>query len=70
VKTGRKIGGLIAGGDEDATSRFVRSAVEQVVERLHEAEVTGVLVRRYYRHGPGQESVFHSAGAYPRTPRP
>ena len=50
VQTGQKIRELIAGGGEDVTSRFVRLAVEQVIEHLLEAEVTDVLGRDYYRH--------------------
>ena len=51
VRTGQKIRELIAGGDEDVRSQFVRLAVEQVIEQLMEAEVTDVLGREYYRHG-------------------
>lgn len=50
VKTGQKIRDLIAGGDQDVTSRFIRLAVEQVIEQLLEAEVDDVLGRDYYRH--------------------
>lgn len=50
-QTGQRIRELIAGGDEEVTSRFVRLAVEQVIEQLLEAEVTDVLGRDYYRHG-------------------
>jgi len=53
VKTGQKIRELIAGGDDDVKSRFIRLAVEQVIEQLLEAEVTDVLGRDYYAHGAG-----------------
>lgn len=54
VKTGQKIRELIAGGDDDVKSRFLRLAIEQVIEQLLEAEVSDVLGRDYYEHGGGQ----------------
>jgi putative transposase len=51
VRTGQKIRELIVSGDENARSRFIRLAVEQVIEQLLEAEVGDLLGRDYYRHG-------------------
>jgi transposase-like protein len=42
---------LVAGGDANVTSQFIRLAVEQVIEQLLEAEVGDVLGRDYYQHG-------------------
>jgi transposase-like protein len=55
VRTGQKIRELIVGGDADVKSRFIRLAVEQVIEQLLEAEVSDVLGRDYYQHGDGRD---------------
>jgi len=55
VRTGQKIRELIAGGDEDVKSQFIRLAVEQVIEQLLEGEVSDVLGREYYQHAAGEE---------------
>lgn len=64
VRTGQKIRELIAGGDADVKSRFIRLAVEQVIEQLLEAEVSDVLGRDYYEHGErqGDEPRGHRNG--------
>ncbi|MDP6153550.1 MAG: IS256 family transposase [Phycisphaeraceae bacterium] len=49
-RTGQKIQQLVSDGDEQAISRFVRLATQQVIEQLLEAEVSDVLGRDYYRH--------------------
>lgn len=62
VRTGQKIRELIAGGDEDVKSQFLRLAAEQVIEQLLEAEVTDVLGREYYRHGDPADGAAGGRG--------
>lgn len=61
VRTGQKIRDLIAGGDQDVKSQFLRLAVEQVVEQLLEAEVADVLGRDYYEHSERAADTERSA---------
>jgi transposase-like protein len=61
VKTGQKIRELIADADGGVKSRFIRLAVEQVIEQLLEAEVTDVLGRDYYEHARAETSDDPSA---------
>lgn len=55
VQTGQKIRQLIAEGEQDVTSQFVRLAAQQVIEQLLEAEVSDVLGRDYYQHAPSAD---------------
>ena len=63
VRTGQKIRDLVAGGDDDIKSQFVRLAVQQVIEQLLEAEVTDVIGRDYYRHGKAPDDPDEAADA-------
>jgi transposase-like protein len=62
-RTSQKIRQLIAGGDEDVTSSFIRLATQQVIEQLLEAEVGDVLGRGYYQHAPAPGSDAPGAEA-------
>jgi len=67
VRTGQKIRELIAGGDADVKSQFIRLAVEQVIEQMLESEVTDVLGRDYYRHHDADDG--EASGDPPRGHR-